>query len=56
MRTGRPVNKDTQFKIIVHNNGGHRCASSKVCSVDAQGKKHYVYKHRDTVEMAIAHK
>ena len=45
MALGRPVNKDTQNKVIVHTIGDHRYASTKVYTVDADGKKRYAYKH-----------
>ena len=45
MALGRPVNKDTRNKVIVHTIGDHRYASTKVYTVDADGKKHYAYKH-----------
>ena len=45
MALGRPVNKDTQNKVIVHTIGDRRYASTKVYTVDADGKKHYAYKH-----------
>ena len=43
MALGRPVNKDTRNKVIVHTIGDHRYASTKVYTVDADGKKHYAY-------------
>ena len=49
MTLGRPVNKDTQNKIIVHTIGDHRYASTKVYTVGADGKKHYSYKHWGTL-------
>ena len=33
MALGRPVNKDTQYKVIVHTLGKHRYASTKVFTV-----------------------
>jgi len=50
MALGRPVNKDTQNKVIVHTIGRHRYASTKVCTVGADGKKRYTYKHWGTLE------
>ena len=50
MALGRPVNKDTRNKVIVHTIGDHRYASTKVYTVDADGKKHYAYKHWGTLE------
>lgn len=49
MALGRPVNKDTRNKVIVHTIGDHRYASTKVYTVDANGKKHYAYKHWGTL-------
>ena len=49
MALGRPVNKDTRNKVIVHTIGDHRYASTKVYTVDADGKKHYAYKHWGTL-------
>ena len=45
MALGRPVNKDTQYKVIVHTLGKHRYASTKVFMVGEDGKKRYSYKH-----------
>ena len=39
MALGRPVNKDTQYKVIVHTLGKHRYASTKVFTVGENGKK-----------------
>ena len=39
MRTGRPVCKDTQYKIIVHTNGGHRYASTDEIYDKLSGKQ-----------------
>ena len=49
MALGRPVNKDTQNKVIVHTIGRHRYASTKVCTMGADGKKRYTYKHWGTL-------
>lgn len=49
MALGRPVNKDTQNKIIVHTIGSHRYASTKVNTVGNGGKKRYTYKHWGTL-------
>ena len=49
MRTGRPVSKDTQYKMIVHTNGGHRYASTKTFTVGEDGRKRYAYKHWGTL-------
>ena len=45
MALGRPVNKDTQYKVKVHTLGKHRYASNKVFTVGKDGKKRYSYKH-----------
>lgn len=45
MVLGGPVNKDTQYKVIVHTLGKHRYASTKVFTVGEDGKKRYSYKH-----------
>lgn len=50
MALGRPANKDTQNKVIVHTIGRHRYASTKVFTVGADGKKRYTYKHWGTLE------
>ena len=50
MALGRPVNKDTQYKVIVHTLGKHRYASTKVFTVGENGKKQYTYKHWGTLE------
>lgn len=49
MRTGRPASKDTQYKMIVHTNGGHRYASTKTFTVGEDGRKRYAYKHWGTL-------
>ena len=46
----RPVSADTANKIIIHTNGKHRYASTKVFSTDENGKKTYVHKHWGTVD------
>lgn len=50
MRTGRPVKKETPYKVIVHTNGGRRYASTKVAMVGEDGKKQYRHKHWGTVD------
>lgn len=50
MRTGRPVNESTQFKMIVHTNGKHRYASTKRYTIDKGGVKRYNYKHWGTLD------
>ena len=50
MALGRPVNKDTQYKVIVHTLGTHRYAATKVFTVGENGKKQYTYKHWGTLE------
>ena len=37
MTLGRPVNKGTQYKVIVHTLGKHRYASTKVFAVGVTG-------------------
>lgn len=54
MALGRPVNKDTQYKVIVHTLGKHRYASTKVFTVGENGKKQYTYKHWERLRMVIA--
>ena len=49
MALGRPVNKDTQYKVIVHTLGKHRYAATKVFTVGENGKKQYTYKHWGTL-------
>lgn len=46
----RPVNKDTQFKLIIHAYGGYRYASTKVRIEDANGNVRYVHKHWGKVD------
>ena len=50
MALGRPVNKGTQYKVIVHTLGKHRYAATKVFTVGENGKKQYTYKHWGTLE------
>ena len=50
MALGRPINKDTQNKVIVHTIGRHRYASTKVFTVGVDGKKRYTYKHWGTLK------
>lgn len=50
MRTGRPVKKETPYKIIVHTNGGRRYASTKITIVGADGKKQSRHKHWGTLD------
>ena len=50
MALGRPANKDTQNKVVVHTIGRHRYASTKVFTVGEDGKKRYTYKHWGTLE------
>lgn len=45
MAFGRPVNKDTKYKVMVHTLGKHRCASTKAFTVEENGKKQYSYRH-----------
>ena len=48
MALGGPINKDIRNKVIVHMIGNDRYTSMKVYTVDADGKKHYTYKHWGT--------
>ena len=50
MALGRPANKDTQNKVVVHTIGRHRYASTKVFTVGEDGKKRYTSKHWGTLE------
>jgi hypothetical protein len=50
MRTGRPVNASTQFKMIVHTNGMRRYASTKPYVIGEDGAKRYTYKHWGTLD------
>lgn len=50
MRTGRPVKKETPYKIIVHTNGGRRYASTKIAIIGEDGKKQYRHKHWGTID------
>lgn len=50
MRTGRPLKKETPYKIIVHTNGGRRYASTKITIVGEDGKKQSRHKHWGTVD------
>ena len=50
MRTGRPVRKETPYKIIVHTNGGRRYASTKIAVIGKDGKKQYRHKHWGTID------
>ena len=50
MALGRPVNKDTQHKVIVHTLCKHRYASTKVFTVGKDGKIRYSYKHWGTLD------
>lgn len=50
MALGRPVNKDTQYKVIVHTLGKHKYASTKVFTIGEDGKKRYTYRHWGTLE------
>ena len=50
MALGRPVNKDTQYKVIINTLGKHRYASTKVFTVGVNGKNQYTYKHWGTLE------
>lgn len=46
----RPVNKDTQYKIILHSYGGYRYASTKVRIESVDGSARYIHKHWGKVD------
>ena len=50
MQAGRPVKEETPYKIIVHNNGGRRYASTKVAVTGPDGKKTYRHRHWGSVD------
>lgn len=50
MRTGRPVDSNTIYKVGIHANGKHRYASTQPFTVGEDGKKRYVRKHWGTVD------
>lgn len=50
MRTGRPVTDTSGRKVGIHENGGHRYASTQVKVVDENGKTSYRRVHWGTVD------
>ena len=50
MRTGRPANSDTIYKMGIHVNGTHRYASTQPFTIGEDGKKRYAHKHWGTVD------
>lgn len=46
----RPVNPLTKYKMIVHTIGNHRYASTKINSVDKNGKTRSAHKHWGTLD------
>jgi len=50
MRTGRPADPDTIYKVSIHNNGGRKYASTQPFTVDEDGKKRRQHKHWGTVD------
>lgn len=50
MRTGRPINEETPYKIIIHTNNGRRYASTKIAVLDKDGKKQYRHKHWGSID------
>lgn len=50
MKRGRPTKVETPFKIIIHNNGGRRYASTKVAILSPNGKKVFRHKHWGVID------
>ena len=50
MRTGRPIRKETPYKIIVHTNDGIRYASTKITIVGEDGRKQSRHKHWSSLD------
>ena len=50
MRTGRPVDSNTIYKVGIHVNGKRRYASTQPFTVGEDGKKRYAHKHWGTVD------
>lgn len=53
MRTGRPVNENTIYKVSIHVNGKHRYASTQPFTVGEDGRKRYTHKHWGTVDEGL---
>lgn len=56
MRTGRPVNPDTIYKVGIHRNGGHVYATTQPFTVGEDGRKQYRHRHWGTVDEAAGMK
>lgn len=56
MRTGRPVNPDTIYRVGIHRNGGHVYATTQPFTIGADGRKHYRHRHWGTVDEAAGMK
>lgn len=50
MKAGRPVREKTQYKIIIHVNGGRRYASAKINYTIEEGKKVSRHKHWESID------
>ena len=50
MRTGRPADENTIYKVGIHVNGNHRYASTQPYVIGEDGRKHYTHKHWGTVD------
>lgn len=50
MRTGRPVNPGTIYRVGIHRNGGHVYATTQPFTIGADGRKHYRHRHWGTVD------
>ena len=50
MRTGRPVNPDTIYRVGIHRNGGHVYATTQPFTIGEDGRKHYRHRHWGTVD------
>lgn len=50
MRTGRPTNSDTIYKVSIHRNNGRNYASTQPYKIGEDGKKRYSHKHWGTVD------
>ena len=47
---GRPVKEETPYKIMIHNNGGRRYASTKINYTTEDGKKVSKHKHWGSID------
>lgn len=50
MQRGRPIKEETPYKVIVHTNGTHKYASTKVAITNGDGKKQYRHKHWGAID------